>query len=181
MPSVVGLLEERERGARQRGEVLREEAGRVLAELRDAELFWERFVTAREVLAGPGDGADVEERAVPVGENAAPTPAPTPAPASASASTLKGGRAAGSVVPVRGEGVQVSVLSPEYQRIVGVLAASPVALACGEIASALGLERVSAKVEGVRSKAARLAERGWLVKEPSGRFTRVPGLRGGGS
>lgn len=43
MPSVVGLLEERERGARQRVEVLCEEADRVLAELRDAELFWERF------------------------------------------------------------------------------------------------------------------------------------------
>ncbi|MEU8700942.1 hypothetical protein AB0C61_25425 [Streptomyces sp. NPDC048680] len=175
MPSVVGLLEERERGARQRVEVLREEADRVLAELRDAELFWERFVTAREVLvevlAGPGGGADVEETAVPVTENAAPTPTPTPT----------GGRVPGSVVPVRGEGVEVAVLSPDHQRIVGVLAASPVALACGEIASALGLERVPAKIEGVRSKVARMAERGWLVKEPSGRFTLVPALRGGGS
>ncbi len=177
MPSVVGLLEERERGARQRVEVLREEADRVLAELRDAELFWERFVTAREVLvevlAGPGGGADAGETAVPVVENTAPTPTPTPTP--------RGGRVPGSVVPIRGEGVEVSVLSPDYQRIVGVLAASPAALACGEIASALGLERVPAKIEGVRSKAARMAERGWLVKEPSGRFTLVPGLRGGGS
>ena len=173
MPSVVGLLEERERGARQRVEVLREEADRVLAELRDAELFWERFVTAREVLvevlAGRGGGADVEKTVVPVAENTAPTPTP------------KGVRVPGSVVPVRGEGVEVSALSPDYQRIVGVLATSPAALACGEIASALGLERVPAKVEGVRSKAARMAERGWLVKEPSGRFTLVPGLRGGGS
>ncbi|MFE7045237.1 hypothetical protein ACFU9X_39235, partial [Streptomyces atratus] len=84
MPSVVGLLEERERGARQRVEVLREEADRVLAELRDAELFWERFVTAREVLAEvlavPGGGADVEETAVPVAENTASTPTPTPTP-----------------------------------------------------------------------------------------------------
>ncbi|MEW1613968.1 MULTISPECIES: hypothetical protein [unclassified Streptomyces] len=55
------------------------------------------------------------------------------------------------------------------------------ALACGEIASVLGLERVPAKVEGVRSKAARVAERGRPVKEPSGRFTLVPGLRGDGS
>ncbi|AXE82049.1 hypothetical protein [Streptomyces atratus] len=179
MPSVVGLLEERERGARQRVEVLREEADRVLAELRDAELFWERFVTAREVLAEvlavPGGGADVEETAVPVAENTASTPTPTPTP------TPKGGTVPGSVVPVRGEGVEVSVLSPDYQRIVGVLAASQAALACGEIASALGLERVPAKIEGVRSKAAGMAERGWLVKEPSGRFTLVPGLRGGGS
>lgn len=84
MPSVVGLVEERERGARQRVEVLREEADRVLAELREAELFWERFVTAREVLvevlAGPGGGADVEETVVPVAGNTAPTPTPTPSP-----------------------------------------------------------------------------------------------------
>ena len=77
MPSVVGLLEERERGARQRVEVLREEADRILAELRDAELFWERFVTAREVLvevlAGRASGADVEETAVPVAEKALST------------------------------------------------------------------------------------------------------------
>ncbi len=175
MPSVVGLLEERERGARQRVEVLREEADRVLAELRDAELFWERFVTAREVLveilAGPGGGADAGERTVPIAENPALTPTPTP----------KGGKVPGSVVPVRGESVEVAALSPDYQRIVEVLAASPAALACGEIASALGLERVPAKIEGVRSKAARMAERGWLVKEPSGRFTLAPGLRGGGS
>lgn len=173
MPSVVGLLEERERGARQRVELLREEADRVLAELRDAELFWERFVTAREVLvevlAGPGGGADAGETAVPVAENTAPAP------------MLKGGAVPGSVVPVRGESVEVAALSPDYRRIVEVLAASAAALACGEIASALGLERVPAKIEGVRSKAARMAERGWLVKEPSGRFTLAPGLRGGGS
>jgi hypothetical protein len=62
MPSVIGLLAERERVAAQRVEVLREEADRVLAELRDAELDWERFVVSREtvveVLAGPdGCGA----------------------------------------------------------------------------------------------------------------------------
>nr|WTB28406.1 hypothetical protein OG781_01395 [Streptomyces sp. NBC_00830]WTB35676.1 hypothetical protein OG781_45185 [Streptomyces sp. NBC_00830] len=177
MPSVVGLLEERERGARQRVEVLREEADRVLAELRDAELFWERFVTAREVLvevlAGPGDGADVEKAAVPTGESVSPTPTPTPTP--------KGGAVLGSVVPVWREGLGVSVLSEDYQRIVEVLAASETALVCKEVAAALGLERVPAKVEGVRSKANRLVNRGWLVKEPSGRFTLAAGLRGAGS
>ncbi|MET7767039.1 hypothetical protein ABZ710_38220 [Streptomyces anthocyanicus] len=175
MPSVVGLLEERERGARQRVEVLREEADRVLAELRDAELFWERFVTAREVLAevlaGPGDGADAEKAAVPTGESVSPMPMPMP----------KGGAVSGSVVPVRREGLEVSVLSEDYQRIVEVLAASETALVCKEIAAALGLERVPAKVEGVRSKANRLVNRGWLVKEPSGRFTLAAGLRGAGS
>jgi hypothetical protein len=173
MPSVVGLLEERERGARQRVEVLREEADRVLAELRDAELFWERFVTAREVLAevlaGPGHGAAVEEAAMPVAGNAGPMPMPT------------GGAVSGSVVPVWREGLEVSALSEDYQRIMEVLAATETALVCKEIAATLGLERVPAKVEGVRSKANRLVGRGWLVKEPSGRFTLAAGLRGAGS
>ncbi|WP_405959022.1 hypothetical protein [Streptomyces sp. NBC_00868] len=136
-------------------------------------------MTAREVLAevlaGPGGGADVEEAAVPVAENTAPTPTPTPTP--------KGGAmpGSGSVVPVWREGLEVSALSPDYQQIVRVLAAAEAALTCGEITSVLGLERVPAKVEGVRSKAARMADRGWLVKEPSGRFTLARGLRGGGS
>ncbi|MET7565679.1 hypothetical protein ACFYSJ_40585 [Streptomyces sp. NPDC005248] len=175
MPSVVGLLEERERGARQRVEGLREEADRVLAELRDAELFWERFVTAREVLAevlaGPGDGADVEEAAVPATESTASTPTPTPG----------GGAVPRAMVPVWHEGLEVSVLSPDYQRIMGILVGSGTALTCKEITSTLGLEQVPAQVEGVRSKANRLVRRGWLVKEPSGRFTLAPGLRGGGS
>ncbi|MCI0385084.1 hypothetical protein [Streptomyces sp. CNQ085] len=55
MPSVMGLLEERERAARQRVEVLQ-------AELREAEAVWQRFVIAREtvgeVLAEPGRGRD---------------------------------------------------------------------------------------------------------------------------
>lgn len=49
----MGLLEERERAARQRVEVLQ-------AELREAEAAWERFVIAREtvgqVLTEPRDG-----------------------------------------------------------------------------------------------------------------------------
>src|SRR4051812_37961861 len=56
MPSVMGLLEERERAARQRVEALQ-------TELREAEAVWERFVIAREtvgeVLAEPGGGESV--------------------------------------------------------------------------------------------------------------------------
>ncbi|WP_329056535.1 hypothetical protein OG511_02620 [Streptomyces sp. NBC_01453] len=84
MPSVIGLLEERERAAARRvealrEEALREEADRVLAELRDAELDWERFVVSREtvveVLAGPA-GAGKADAPVP----ADPEPSPSPSP-----------------------------------------------------------------------------------------------------
>lgn len=43
MPSVMGLLEERERAARQRVEALQ-------TELREAEAAWERFMIARETV-----------------------------------------------------------------------------------------------------------------------------------
>jgi hypothetical protein len=108
VPSVMGLLEERERAARQRVEVLQ-------AELGEAEAALERFVIAREtvgqVLAEPSGGED-------------------------------------AVVSVREE-------------------------------RALGLEPVPAKVEGVRSKAERLAARGWLVEAVPGRFSGAAGPGGG--
>jgi hypothetical protein len=167
MPSVIGLLEERERAAAQRVEVLRTEADQVLAALREAELDWERFVVSREtvveVLAGPG-GA--EEADTPTSGDPEPSPA---------------GAVPGSVVPAWCEGLVVSVLSQEYQRMMKVLIAAEGALSCKELASELGVEPVAAKVEGVRSKANRLVRQGWLVKEPSGRFALRAGVRGGGS
>ncbi|MGW3679023.1 hypothetical protein [Streptomyces prasinus] len=61
MPSVMELLEERERSARQRVEVLQ-------AELREAEAVWERCVifreTVGEVLTEPRGGEDVAPVAV---------------------------------------------------------------------------------------------------------------------
>ncbi|MFC8449027.1 hypothetical protein [Kitasatospora sp. NPDC057223] len=63
MPSVMGLLEERERAARQRVEVLQ-------AELQEAEATWERFVidrqTVAEVLAKPPVGEEVPQAGVAV-------------------------------------------------------------------------------------------------------------------
>lgn len=68
MPLVIGLLEERERVAALRVEVLREGADRPLAELQDAERDWERFVVSREtvveVLVGL-EAAEADETPVP--------------------------------------------------------------------------------------------------------------------
>lgn len=49
--------------------------------------------------------------------------------------------------------------------------AGGVGLRAGELAGRLGLESVPAKVEGVRSKAKRLVERGWWAEERPGVFT----------
>ncbi|NUK22438.1 hypothetical protein [Streptomyces lunaelactis] len=114
---------------------------------------------------------DVGEAAVPAAENTVPTPTPTPAR----------GVVPGSVVPAWREGLEVSALSPDYQRITAVLIASRKALTCKELAAEFGVEPVAAKVEGLRWKANRLVRRGWLVKNPSGRFALTAGVRGGGS
>ncbi|MCQ4079744.1 hypothetical protein NGB36_03830 [Streptomyces sp. RB6PN25] len=151
---MVGLLEERELVARQRVEELREEADRIQAALQEAETDWERWVIARErvdqVLAAPCE----------VGPGQATGAATTAAPKS------RTGAVPGSVVPVRREGLEVAVLAVDYQRITNIVAdhertaAGPVS--CQQIADALGLDPVPAKVEGVRSKAKRLVQRGWF-------------------
>lgn len=159
MPSVMGLLEERERAARQRVEVLQ-------AELREAEAAWERFVIAREtvgqVLAEPRDS----ER-TPM---AAPDQRPRPV----------AGAVPGSVVPVRTAGLDTAALAPDYRRMTAVLAErGGEAMDCRQLAVALGLEQVPAKAEGVRSKAERLAQRGWLIEAVPGRFSVADGQAGG--
>ncbi|MFE1811343.1 hypothetical protein [Streptomyces sp. NPDC059533] len=148
MPSVMGLLEERERAARQRVDALQ-------AELREAEAAWERFVIAREavaeVLAEPRAGEEGPPDGV---AGAQPVRVVSAVP--------------GSVVPVWHEDLLVAVLSPDYQHLMNALAggsgADPVAMDCGELAVAVGLEPVPAKVEGVRSKVRRLAARGRLTE-----------------
>ncbi len=158
MASVMGLLEAREAAARVRVDELRAEAERVLAELADAEGLLERRAIAiaelAEALAAPEPGPEEPVRPAPV-----PVVVKVPV--------------AGSVVPVWREGLTAAALAPDYQRLVSVLEAKVggAGLRAGELASRLGLERVPAKVEGVRSKAKRLVERGWLVEERAGVFT----------
>ncbi|KUN75539.1 hypothetical protein AQJ64_42010 [Streptomyces griseoruber] len=164
MPSVMGLLEERERAARQRVEALQ-------TELREAEAVWERFVIAREtvgeVLAEPRGGEEVPP-VVMAGGRPVKVTAAVP----------------GSVVPHWQAGLAPTVLAPDYQQIMDVLAGGSAscekAMDCRQLAAAVGLEPVPAKVEGVRSKAKRLAVRGWLAEERPGLFS-VPVGRADGS
>ncbi|MFD4764562.1 hypothetical protein ACFWOJ_38920, partial [Streptomyces sp. NPDC058439] len=129
----MGLLEEREVAARQRVELLRDEVDRLVAELQAAEAARERLVIAKEtvsqVLIESGEPDDVES----FGDSRAAVPEPAVARA-----------VPGSVVPVRREGLNVSVLSPDYQRIMHVLAdrerSGEGPAICRQLADALGLE-----------------------------------------
>lgn len=160
MASVLGMLEERETAARVRVEGLREEVARLAEALEAAEIELDRRVIAREEL--------VEALAVSAAESTAVTgteveqgSVPSPVP--------------GSVVPPWRDGLPMTVLAPDYQRILGVLeerrSAGEGPVKAREIAVGMGLATTPAKVEGVRSKARRLAERGWLLQETSGMFS----------
>ncbi|MEU9382463.1 hypothetical protein AB0D38_16405 [Streptomyces sp. NPDC048279] len=158
MASVLGMLEERETAARVRVEGLREEVARLAGALEAAEIELDRRVIAREELVEALAASAAETTAV-TGAEAETAPAPVP----------------GSIVPPWREGLPVTVLAPDYQRILGVFderqPAGQGPLKAREITARLGLETTSAKVEGVRSKARRLAERGWLLLETSGAFS----------
>lgn len=162
MASVLGMLEEREAAARERVEGLREEAARLAEVLEAAEIDLDRRVIAREELVEALAASAAETTAVSDVEVEPETgPAPVPVP--------------GSIVPSWREGLPLTVLAPDYQRILGVLderrpeGRGP--LKAKEIAVGLGLETTAAKIEGVRSKARRLVERGWLLQETSGAFS----------
>jgi hypothetical protein len=183
MPSVVGLLEQRELGARRRVDELREEADRVHAELAVAEREWQEWVIARsrvgEVLSPAVETASGQTETVagpPSVQRAAGTVPATP--------TAVKPR---SQVPVWGEGLTWSVLSADYQRILQTLAdrmrLEQGPATCQDMAVAFGLETVPAKVEALRSKAKRLVARGWLSEPVPGRFTLAKDVAvpGGGS
>lgn len=142
-------------------EELQAEADRLLSELAAAEVVLERRAIARvelaQALAASGDAADTAVQEAPEAVPAAKA-VKVPVP--------------GSTVPHFGEGMTVEALAPEYRWIVELVGSGPEGgegVSAKEIAS--GLELVPAKIEGARSRARRLAERGWLAVSPSGRFT----------
>lgn len=178
MPSVVGLLEQRELGARRRVDELREEADRVQAELVVAEREWKEWVIARSRVGGVlGPVAETEdhsrtERAMPAQERAE------------EASSVSMAAKPKSQVPLWREGLDTSVLSMDHQRILRALTnrhrLHQRPLTCQEMAVLFGLDTVPSKVEALRSKAKRLVARGWLAESAPGRFTLARGVCGPG-
>jgi len=179
MPSVVGLLEQREVTARRRVDELREEADRIAAELAVAEQDWKEWVIARsrvgEVLAPGADDVAGPEASQDLQH---PDPRPVRSEPPEGAAKPK------SVVPMWRAGLSWSALSVDYQRILRVLAdrdrLAQGPLACQEMAAAFGLDPVPAKVEALRSKAKRLVARGWLAEPAPGQFTLARDVAGPG-
>ena len=184
MASVVGLLEARELVERERVEVLREQADRILAELAEAETRWQEWVIARQRVD------EVLSPATSVASSTSPEPEPVrhadvQKPDSEAASGPRSARRGRRAVPVRRPGSDPRALPAGYREIVRAVAHAGAddgsVMDCSQIAVALGMEPVKANTEGrVRHRAKRLVARGWLAEPVPGRFS-LADARGAGS
>lgn len=147
MASTDSLLDAHEVAVRARVEELREQAARVATELGEAELALEHVAINKATLAVVLAGGQPDGYAA--GRQAAPE------------------RAA---VPSWSVGLDERALPAGYRELWAVLVKAPDGVRCKAVATALGLEPVPKKVEGVRSKLRRMTRRGWAVEATPGLF-----------
>ncbi|MEU3283170.1 hypothetical protein [Streptomyces antibioticus] len=158
MPSLMEALEARQAEVLGQAERLREQIAGLSEELSRVEERLARLQVTREtveeVLAAPS----------------------SPVPGTDAAGVVSGGVAA-ALVKAEAE-LDVTVMSPEYQAVIGLFAASGVAMRCKEGCGHLGLGTEPRHVEGMRSKLKRLVERG-ILAEPSPGLFKVDGRKEG--
>ncbi|XUL89313.1 hypothetical protein ACQ86D_23940 [Streptomyces galilaeus] len=76
------------------------------------------------------------------------------------------------LIPHRGEGPDEAVLPGDYRKILAIVRAADGPVQVRAVGEELGLEvAVRGKLEPLRAKMTKLADRGWLHKRPGGRFT----------
>ena len=76
------------------------------------------------------------------------------------------------LIPHRAPGVEEAALPLEYQRILASVRNAGGPATTRQVGEALGLDTgVRGKLEPLRGKLTKLADRGWLRKLPDGRFT----------
>jgi hypothetical protein len=164
MASLIEELQRREAAARREVDELRGEIARLSERLARAGERLSRLEITRETVAEILGGAGTDE-ATAGREAGAADPA-------TAGSRLADGPPVGVVtVPPWRPGLAQSVLPPSYQDLLEVLADAGRPLRAGSIAAAAGLSTDKSKVEGLRSKLKRLAERGWLAEDGPGLFT----------
>lgn len=75
-------------------------------------------------------------------------------------------------IPDREPRVEETALPPEYQRILAVVRKAGGPVMVRHIGEELGMDTgVRGKLEPLRAKLRKLADRGWLHKRPAGKFT----------
>lgn len=76
------------------------------------------------------------------------------------------------LIPHRGESGDEAALPADYRRILQIVRAAGGPVQVKAVGEELGLEvGVRGKLEPLRAKMTRLADRGWLHKRPDGKFT----------
>ncbi|MFC9625806.1 hypothetical protein ACFTXM_39560 [Streptomyces sp. NPDC056930] len=87
------------------------------------------------------------------------------------ASTGQVGGQAVMLIPHRAPGVEEVMLPPDYQRILAAVRQAAGPVMARQVGEVLGVDvSVRAKLEPLRGKLVRLADRGWLRKLSDGRF-----------
>lgn len=169
MGSLFEELDAREAASRARIEELRRQVAELTQAIEHEEAMLSRLVITRETVTGilgpaPAEGAGAGESLAQAGQES--------------------GAAAGSpigVLTVRPwqAGISVAVLPRAYQDILEVFADHGAGmLRAGRVAAAVGLGSDKSKIEGLRSKLNKLAERGWLGLEGPGMFVLPPWVAG---
>jgi uncharacterized protein (DUF849 family) len=79
------------------------------------------------------------------------------------------------LIPHRGDDLDESSLPDDYRKVLQIVRAADGPVQCRTVGKELGLEvAVRGKLEPLRAKMTKLADRGWLHKRPDGRFTVRP-------
>lgn len=172
MVSWLEELERREAAARERAEGLRRRIEELSAELAVAEKVLSRLAITRETMIEIlGAATEAAELMLESGEDERVEEL-EPAPASVPGSPIGVIR-----VPLRGEGMSVSVLPADYRDILEVLTDAGRGLRCAHVVAALGLDTADrSTVESLRPKLKRLTARGWLTEPTPGLYTVADGV-----
>ena len=169
MGSLVDELRRRETAARAEAERLRGQIAELAERLAGVEERLSRLVIAREVVDEVLDRAAWEVSPVPGQPQVTASPGAGPA-------AVPGVLA----VPPWRAGLDVSVLPRDYRDLLEVAGDAGRPLRAGQIAAAAGLGTDRGKVETLRAKLKRLAERGWLAEEAGPGLFGLPVRNGNG-
>ncbi|MGW0574832.1 hypothetical protein ACWD25_02465 [Streptomyces sp. NPDC002920] len=172
MPSVLGLMEQREARARQDLQSWTEVLEQAQAEVDAARERVERARVGREELVS-----------VLAGESPVNTPVSVPSDGERAAAVGSSGSGAGhgERPPVWRSGMGVEVLSGLYREVFAAAVAASGPVNGVELTRAVGREaEIKNEVEKIRHRAYVLQKRGWLVRAEDGRFMPAPSAVGRG-
>jgi hypothetical protein len=157
VPSLMAALEARESTCRSRAEELRERIAGLSEALARVEVELSRLQITRETV----------EAVLAEG----------PLAVAGDADGAEPGDVAAALLAAEAVG-DVTVMSPDYQRIIALFATTGAGMRCKEVCAQLGLETEARQVEGMRAKLKRLVEQGILAETAPGLF-KVDGRKQG--